>query len=124
MSVIVETSHDPIGPCGPLEQSVAESSRHFTTAALNSFVDFGTKRYTGVVGTQPVVCCDSGYTFGVTLRITIKLRISYRARVIKGELAPGSRLTLGANGGCTRGQVGNLAYIYIYIYIWSMVWGK
>ena len=41
MSVTAETSQDPIGPCGPLEQSAGDSSRHSVMAALSSALDFG-----------------------------------------------------------------------------------
>ena len=40
MSIKAETSQDPIGPCGPLEQS-EESRRHSLMAALSSAFDFG-----------------------------------------------------------------------------------
>ena len=42
MSFTAETSQDPIGPCGPLEQS-EDSCRHSTMAALSSTLDFGVK---------------------------------------------------------------------------------
>ena len=38
VSVTSDTSQDPIGPCGPLEQSV-DSLRHSTIAALSSALD-------------------------------------------------------------------------------------
>ena len=73
-----------------------------------------------------MVGCDSGYTFGVTLRITIRLRIRDRARVIKGELASGSRLTLGANGGCTRrggrARGGVLVVMTVLVARWMYSW--
>ena len=40
ISVTAETSHDPIGPCGPLEQS-EDSFRHFRKAAWRFSLDFG-----------------------------------------------------------------------------------
>merc|ERR1719326_174141 len=40
MSVTWDTSHVPIGPCGPLEQS-DESLRHASTASLSSLRVFG-----------------------------------------------------------------------------------
>ena len=40
MSTTADTSHDPIGPCGPLEQSV-DSRRHSAIAAWSSALDFG-----------------------------------------------------------------------------------
>merc|ERR1719182_554544 len=38
MSVTAETFQDPIGPCGPLEQSV-DSWRHWPMAARSSLLD-------------------------------------------------------------------------------------
>ena len=40
MSVTAETSQDPTGPCGPLEQS-ADSCRHSRMAVWRSDLDFG-----------------------------------------------------------------------------------
>ena len=50
ISVTADTSQDPIGPCGPLEQSVGDSFRHSTTAAWRSALDFGA--HAPVVGYQ------------------------------------------------------------------------
>ena len=42
MSVILDTSHSPIGPCGPLEQSpFGDSLRHASTALLSCTFDSG-----------------------------------------------------------------------------------
>ena len=41
MSVTADTSQDPIGACGPLEQSMGDSWRHCPMAVLNSALDFG-----------------------------------------------------------------------------------
>ena len=41
MSATAETSQDPIGPCGPSEQSKAGSFRHCSMAASSSALDFG-----------------------------------------------------------------------------------
>ena len=41
MSGTADTSQDPIGPCGPLEQSVGDSCRHSTMADWSSVLDFG-----------------------------------------------------------------------------------
>ena len=61
MSVTAETSHDPIGPCEPLEQSV-DSCRHCSMAARSSAFDFGD---------HPVVLYYySGDTVGVRVRLT------------------------------------------------------
>ena len=46
MSVTPKTSHDPIGPCGPLEQS-EDSFRHSATAAWRSALDFGAHSVSG-----------------------------------------------------------------------------
>ena len=39
--VTAETSQDPIGPCGPLEQLVGDMWRHCTRAAFNPALDDG-----------------------------------------------------------------------------------
>ena len=41
MTVIAETSQDPIGPCEPLEQSMEDSLRHSLMAAWSSVFDLG-----------------------------------------------------------------------------------
>ena len=42
MLVTLDTSHSPIGPCRPLEQSpTGDSSRHALTAPLSSILDCG-----------------------------------------------------------------------------------
>merc|ERR1719247_3185472 len=41
ISVTAETSQDPIGPCGPLEQSVGDNFRHALMAAVSSAFDLG-----------------------------------------------------------------------------------
>ena len=53
MSVTPETSHSPIGPCGPLEQSPSvDRSRHALTAPLSSSCDSGENAATGVWAEQ------------------------------------------------------------------------
>ena len=83
MSVTAETSQDPIGPCGPLEQSV-DSLRHSTMAAWScdlTDLDFGAH---AVVGRY-----YSGYTvaarvrFRMMIKVTIWVRI--KARVVAGR---------------------------------------
>ena len=79
MSVTAETFQDPIGPCGPLEQSVGGSFRHSAMAALNSAVDFGAHavaRYYRVhtVGVRPRVICARA-------RVRVWLRDRFRVRV-------------------------------------------
>ena len=62
ISVTADTSQDPIGPCGPLEQS-EDSCRHSLMAAWSS--DFAA---------HPVGSCDyryRGHTVGVSVRLTI-----------------------------------------------------
>ena len=56
MSVVWDTSHSPIGPCGPVEQSpTGDSFRHAWTASLRSPVFFGEN----VVPANVVVrCCN------------------------------------------------------------------
>ena len=52
ISITAETSQDPIGPCGPLEQSL-DSCRHPLMAAWSSALDFAA---------HPVVeYCDMGH---------------------------------------------------------------
>ena len=58
MSVTVDTSQDPIGPCGPLEQS-ADSFRHSTMAAWSSALD---------LGAHPVVGYRKCHIVGVRVR--------------------------------------------------------
>ena len=48
LSAKAETSHDPIGPCGPLEQSV-DSSRHSLIAYWSSPLDCGAHAVWGVI---------------------------------------------------------------------------
>ena len=62
MSVTTNTSQDPIGPCGPLSQSV-DSCRHSLMAAWRSALDFGAHPVIGYFG--------GGYTVGVRLMIRI-----------------------------------------------------
>jgi hypothetical protein len=44
-----EMSQDPIGPCGPLEQSVGDSFRHCLMKAWSSGFDFGANTVVAVV---------------------------------------------------------------------------
>merc|ERR1719460_1904848 len=41
MLVTLDTSHDPIGPCGPLEQSKSDAFGHSAMAARSSAFDLG-----------------------------------------------------------------------------------
>merc|ERR1719163_1868581 len=51
MSVTCDTSHVPIGPCGPLEQS-SDSLRHMLIASLSSFRVFGENTFISIVYIQ------------------------------------------------------------------------
>ena len=69
ISVTAETSHAPIGPCGPLEQSL-DSCRHSAMAAWSSALDFVA---------QPMVrYCDRGHTVAVRVRVTIMITVRFR----------------------------------------------
>ncbi len=84
LSATVETSHDPIGPCGPLEQS-DDSLRHSTMASWSSDLDFGA---------HPVVGrCYSGYIVAARvivgmMRVSIRfrLRISVLSKRLRGGI--------------------------------------
>ena len=69
LSVTAETSHDPIGPCGPLEQS-EDSLTHSAMASWSSPLDFGVQ---AVVG-----CYYSGYMVMVRVRVRMMIRVSIR----------------------------------------------
>merc|ERR1719353_1267436 len=55
VSVTAETSQDPIGPCGPLEQSVGDSFRHSIMAAWSLSLDVGAHTVTVVVPCAVIV---------------------------------------------------------------------
>ena len=81
LSVTAETSHDPIGPCGPLEQLV-DSLMHSIMAAWSSGLDF--------FGAHAVVGrCYSGYMVAarVIVRMVIRVTIwvTIRVRVLAGQ---------------------------------------
>ena len=94
ISVTAETSQDPIGPCGPVKQSVGDSSRHSLMVALSSALDFGA---------YPVVGYYNGWGDTVELmsrvRTIIKLRASVslrdRVKIMIRWLGSGSRSRLG-----------------------------
>ena len=44
-----ETSQDPIGPCGPLEQAKSDAFMHATMAAWSSVFDLGAKTVVAAV---------------------------------------------------------------------------
>ena len=61
---MLDTSHSPIGPCGPLEQSSGDNFRHAPTALLSSSLDFDLN--TGV-----------GWDGGETVGLSSKFRDGY-----------------------------------------------
>ena len=73
MSVTVETSQDPIGPCGPLEQRV-DSFKHAVMAAWNSALD---------AGAHAVVEYIFRVRFTTIIRVTFKVRIIITHRSYK-----------------------------------------
>ena len=75
MSVTVETSQDPIGPSGPLEQSV-NNCRHSLMAALSLSLDFGTYPVAGY-------CCRN-HTVGFRGRAKIMSGVRV-GRVSQGQ---------------------------------------
>merc|ERR1711900_105797 len=64
ISVTAVTSQDPIGPCGPLEQSV-DSFRQSAMAAWSSFLDFGAHPQSSVLGH----CLGPGFVSGSQLDV-------------------------------------------------------
>ena len=66
ISVTAETSQDPIGPCGPVEQSV-DSSAHSQMAVWSSALEFGA---------HPVEEYFGGYTIAVRVRSIRDSRVS------------------------------------------------
>ena len=77
MLVTAETSQDPIGPCGPLEQSL-DSLRHSTIAALSAGPRVGDHPVVGVLYRLHGLC--KGYCHGepeVNCRVTIVVRVRY-----------------------------------------------
>ena len=76
MSVTTDTFQDPIGPCGPLEQSL-DSFRDSTMAALSSDSNFGV---------HPVVrYCYSGHAVGITFKVILITTLRVRIRRAQGE---------------------------------------
>ena len=69
LSGMAETSQDPIGPCGPLEQSKSFSVRHSTMAALSSASD--------VRANAAVAHYNRGYTSGVKMGVLIMIRVTF-----------------------------------------------
>ena len=66
MSVTARTSHDPIGPCGPLEQSKSDCFRHCAMARRSSSLDFGA---------HAVMAYYRGHMVKVSPRVRIMIRI-------------------------------------------------
>ena len=73
LSVTAETSHDPIGPCGPLEQS-EDSCKHSTMAALSSDLDVGDHSVVEYHNRGTMV----GVRVGVRARIMIRIGVTIR----------------------------------------------
>ena len=72
LSVTAETSHDPIGPCGLLEQSV-DSLTHSAMASWSSDLEFGAHP---VVGRY-----YSGYIVAARVIVRMVIRASMRFRL-------------------------------------------
>ena len=72
MSATAETSHDPIGPCGPLEQSVGDSCRHSLMAAWSSSSD--------LKASAVVKYYDMGFTL-VGFRVKGRLMVRFGVQV-------------------------------------------
>ena len=70
ISVTAETSQYPTSPCGPLEQSLGDSSRQSLMAVWSSALDFGAH--------SVVRYCGRRHTVGVALKITMIVRIVNR----------------------------------------------
>ena len=69
MSVTAETSHNRIGSCGPLEQSVVRF-RHSVMATWRSTLN---------CGGHPAVVYYRGHTVGVRVRVRVTIMIGVRA---------------------------------------------
>ena len=76
MSVTADTSHDPIGPYGPLEQSVGDSCRQSEMAAWSSALD---------LGAHPVVQHCRGHRVGLRMGVRIMIRVRVRVRGLVSE---------------------------------------
>ena len=89
MSVTADTSQDPIGPCGPLEQS-EDSCRHSAMAALSPVLDFGAHPLVALSSVldfeaHPIVgYYDWGNTVGVRVRVRIMIRFRLSASRVRG----------------------------------------
>ena len=69
MSVTADTSHVPIGPCGPCEQSV-NLLWHFLIADCSSALYFGAQPTVGYY--------YRGHTIGVKMRVRVMIRVRVR----------------------------------------------
>ena len=76
MSATPETSHDPIGPCEPLEQSESPPFRHALMAVWSCAFDFGAK---------PVALCycmgPFGFTVVARVRVWVRIKVSVKIGV-------------------------------------------
>ena len=84
MSVTAETSHDPIGPCGPLEQSV-DSLRHSTKASWSSDLDFGAHAVVGRYYSDYMVAARVGVRM-VIVSIKLRLRTGVLSKRFRGGI--------------------------------------
>ena len=71
ISVTAETSQDPIGPCGPLEQS-EDDLRHSSMAVLRSPFDFGVN--TAVVAVLVEIAVVPAYTIVSVMVVVVVSR--------------------------------------------------
>ena len=83
MSVTSDTSQDPIGPCGPLEQSV-DSCRHSLTAAWSAALDFGSHSAVRYYCKCHMII---RVRFRVSFRTTVRVRLVDRGRARAGGLS-------------------------------------
>ena len=73
MSATAETSHDPIDPCGALEQSVGDSLRHLAMASSSSSLDCGA--HSVVVYYYRVQ--KGGVGVGFKVRVWVRVRVMF-----------------------------------------------
>ena len=78
ISVTPETSQDPIGPCGPLEQS-GESSRHSLIAAWSFALDLGTHPVTSYYTVGFRVDARIMVTFRSWVEVSVRRRVALRS---------------------------------------------
>ena len=115
ISVTADTSQDPIGPCGPLEQS-ANSFGHSLMAAWSSSWDFGA---------HPVRGYDYRvYTVAIRVRVAIMMRVRVSDRVkVRLMLEDEGRARIrGLGSGTVLGcKVGVLAAVCTFVVVIVLV---